>query len=669
MTGGSERETGFLSPAELSLLLLNEDVEATYKALTRSAADAVGAETCHLALYDAEADLVLAQRPRFAAAGQPLPQYPLPPSPASAHVIRSGRPHLCNDTSADPLYPASAPADGVRSVLTVPVHSGPRIIGLLYALNKPGGFTDQDARALEALATAAAVTLENVRLYQQERERRLLNEGLRELSRALVSTQSEDVALGTVLDQMWRIVRYQAAVAVVAEGETLRVAAGRGGEPGRELPLDEADDLGRVLQEGRPRPLADTAVLARLGLAASGPALAAPLQARGQALGAFVMVFDRDYPLSARQAPLVAAMADHAALFLEAGAVLQRERHVRARAAAVARMTRLAVTRRDPEALLQAAGPELLALSGADRAIVYTAHPRNPVLIPVAHAGVPAEEEEAVHVFRLGVDTSGPLGPLLDDARPVALEGDACGLHTPFADVRSLLVIPLASHGHLLGAVTLATVGRRQPHDAALLEFLYGLAQQVALGIENARLVEQLAQLASTDELTELANRRRFTEGLRMELARSRREGTPLALLLVDIDHLKRINDSHGHPAGDAAIRHVAGTLRKARRETDLAARLGGEEFALLLPGTDVAGAVTVAEAIRARLASTQAASAFTVTVSIGVSTCPEDGLEEEELIRSADRRLYAAKAGGRNKVWSIRNPAVGGLEDLLPDP
>ena len=666
MPEGGSRESLFLSPAELSLLLLSEDVDATYRAMTRSAAAAVGAQTCHLALYDADSDEVVAQRPRYAAPGQPAPQYRFPPSPASAHVVRTGQPYICNDTGADPLYPPTAREEGVRSVMTVPVRTGDRVVGLLYALNKAGGFTPADAHTLMALGVAAAVTLENLRLYQQERERRLLNEGLRELSRALVTTQTEDSALGTVLDQVWRVVRYEAAVALVMESNLLRVAAARGGEQGREIPLQEVGDLTDLLAGRQPRLIErPEPLLVRLGLGYfHGPALAAPLQARGQPLGAFVMVFDRDYPLSLRQAQLVGAMADHAALFLEAGAVLQRERLVRARATTLARLTRLATTNRDAEELLQMAAPEFLALSGCDRAIAYVAHPRNPVLIPVADAGIPPEEEEAAHVFRLGVEASGPLAPLLEHLQPVAVEGEDCEGLTPFADVRTVLVIPLASHGQLLGAVVLATTGRRHSPDPGLLEFLDGLGQQLALGVENARLFEQLAQMASTDDLTELANRRRFTEAMRMELARTRREGSPLALLLVDIDHLKRINDTHGHPAGDAAIRHVAAMLKKARRETDLAARLGGEEFAILLPATDVAGAITVAESIRSRLAASQgASSSFSLTVSIGVASSPEDGLEEEELVRMADRRLYAAKASGRNKVFSIHNPAAAAEE------
>jgi diguanylate cyclase (GGDEF)-like protein len=672
MAEAGSRDSPFLGPAELSLLLLSEDVDATYRAMTRSAAAAVGAQTCHLALYDAESDEVVAQRPRYAAPGQASPQYRFPPSPASAHVVRTGQPYICNDTGADALYPPTAREEGVRSVLTVPVRAGDRVVGLLYALNKPGGFTPSDAHTLMALGAAAAVTLENLRLYQQERERRLLNEGLRELSRALVTTQSEDSALGTVLDQVWRVVRYEAAVALVMESNLLRVAAVRGGEQGREIPLEEAGELADVLTDRQPRLIERPApLLMRLGLGYfHGPALAAPLQARGQPLGAFVMVFERDYPLSLRQAQLVGAMADHAALFLEAGAVLQRERLLRARATAVARLTRLANTKRDPEELLQAAAPDFLALSGADRAIVYVAHPRNPVLIPVADAGIPQEEEEAAHVFRLGVEASGPLAPMLENLQAVAVHGAECEGLTPFADVHTLLVVPLAAHGQLMGAVALATTGHRQARDPALLEFLDGLGQQLALGIENARLFEQLAQMASTDDLTELANRRRFTEALRTELARTRREASPLALLLVDIDHLKRINDTHGHPAGDAAIRHVAAMLKKARRETDLAARLGGEEFAILLPATDLAGAITVAESIRSRLSATQGASnSFSLTVSIGVSSSPEDGLEEEELIRMADRRLYAAKSSGRNKVFSIHNQTAAAEEPSGTNP
>ena len=145
----------------------------------------------------------------------------------------------------------------------------------------------------------------------------------------------------------------------------------------------------------------------------------------------------------------------------------------------------------------------------------------------------------------------------------------------------------------LLGALALTFLQRTRPSDPTQVEFLQDVAHQVALGMENARLFSALSQMASTDELTRLANRRRFTESLRMEMARMRRSEAPLSLIMADADHLKAINDAHGHPAGDAAIRHVAEAIRRGGRETDMAARLGGEEFALLLPGTDAVAFLT----------------------------------------------------------------------------
>ena len=639
---------------ELSLLLLREDVGETYDAVARSAALAVGAEVCHLALYDADAHQLIARRPRYEAQGEAVPQYRLPPSPASARVLETGQAYVSNDPAHDPLYEPSVGQRGIRSILTVPVARGERIQGLLYALNKPGGFTAEDARTLTALAGAAAVTLENVRLYGEERDRRVLNEGLSELSRALVSTHSEDLVLGTVLDHLRRVMRYDAAVAtVLVEGSLLRVAASRGGDPGFEVDLDSVRPLALALKSTRPVVLGRLdPTLVRLGLrAVGGPVLVAPLSASGEVLGAFLFVFE-EYVIMERDLHLAGAFADHAALFLEAGTLLRREQQARARTAAVARITRFAVTRHEPDSLLQAVAPEILGLSGADRVVIYLAQPRSQVLVPVAEAGAGPGEDSAIRQSRLDL-RSGPFAPLALERTPLLFEGTACARLPPFHGASSLLAIPLAPREEVLGAIVLASLKRRRGFEAALVEFLYDVAQQVALGVENARLFAALSQLASTDELTQLSNRRRFTETLRIELARSLRAGSAVSLVLADIDHLKKINDSFGHPAGDAAIRHVAAALRMGRREPDLAARLGGEEFALLLADTDLGGAVGAAERLLQYLNTHPLAGVGIVTVSLGVASCPGDAGSEEELIQRADERLYAAKAAGRNRICS----------------
>jgi diguanylate cyclase (GGDEF)-like protein len=666
----SIRGSSIFELQDTSLLLLHEDVGESYEALTRSAAAAVGAESCSIALYDAEADQVVARRPSYRAPGRPVPQYrfPLAASRATARVVRTREPYVCNDPARDPLYDPSVGEAGVRSVLTVPIRRGDRVLGLFYALNKPGGFSDEHVQTLQALAGAAAVTLENVRLYAREREQRVLNESLREVSRALVATLTEDAALATVLDQMWRVVRYQAAAALVLRGNRLRVAASRGGDVDVEVTVESTGELLAVVEERRTAWLSgDRPAVKHLGLGGSvGPALAVPLLARGQALGALVVAFEPESAPGEREAQLVSAFSDHAALFLEAGAVVRRERQARSRAAAVARITRLAATRHEPESLLQAVAPEILALSGADRVVLYLKAARGPLLQPIASAGLAPDEE--VGVFAVPLDLgSRPLAALAEGRQPILFRGAATPPPpsiTPFAGTRSLLLIPLVTREEILGAALLAIVEGSSVFDEALVAFLSDLAQQVALGVENARLFSTLAQLASTDELTQLANRRRFTETLRLELARAKRTGGPVSLVLADIDHLKRINDTHGHPAGDAAIRHVADALRRRCRETDIASRLGGEEFALLLPATDKPGAVRAAERVRRELAQTEVPTVGAVTVSLGVATYPEDGATEQALVRVADRRLYAAKAAGRNQVCDV---SFDGTEALTP--
>lgn len=163
--------------------------------------------------------------------------------------------------------------------------------------------------------------------------------------------------------------------------------------------------------------------------------------------------------------------------------------------------------------------------------------------------------------------------------------------------------------------------------------------------------MDRLRGEADLDHLTGLANRRRFRVALTRELERWRRYGAPCALLMLDIDHLKKINDTHGHPAGDLVIRGVAETLIRVSRDNDTAARLGGEEFALLLAGIDEEKAVLAANRLRAVLAEETIENVGNITVSIGVAACPAHANSERTLYAASDEALYVAKNRGRNRI------------------
>jgi diguanylate cyclase (GGDEF)-like protein len=189
------------------------------------------------------------------------------------------------------------------------------------------------------------------------------------------------------------------------------------------------------------------------------------------------------------------------------------------------------------------------------------------------------------------------------------------------------------------------------PHD---LEILESLVAQGRIALENARLHGIVRRQAQTDELTDLANRRRFMEALHYEVARCNRFGTVVSLVLFDLDRFKRINDRCGHQIGDAVLRDTAHVIRDRVRETDLAARIGGEEFAVILAGTDLDGAMAFAEDLRSDIEQRVQVDGvgWPVTASFGVAASGAECVVDD-LIAAADRALYRAKAAGRNAVRS----------------
>ncbi|MBI2369234.1 MAG: sensor domain-containing diguanylate cyclase, partial [Deltaproteobacteria bacterium] len=216
-----------------------------------------------------------------------------------------------------------------------------------------------------------------------------------------------------------------------------------------------------------------------------------------------------------------------------------------------------------------------------------------------------------------------------------------------------LAVVPLSARGKLVGVMTLASRARRQllPEEEQLL---MTIANVIGVALENARLYGELERMATTDELTGLYNRREIERLLAEEVNRALRVRLPLSVIMADLDHFTRVNDTYGHHAGDRALQHVAALLKTRFRGIDLPGRYGGEELLLVLPGTDKGAAIGVAEKLRELLETTPFqvdGRELRVTLSAGVATLPADARMGDRLIQRADQALYEAKQTGRNRV------------------
>jgi diguanylate cyclase (GGDEF)-like protein/PAS domain S-box-containing protein len=220
----------------------------------------------------------------------------------------------------------------------------------------------------------------------------------------------------------------------------------------------------------------------------------------------------------------------------------------------------------------------------------------------------------------------------------------------PFLDEFSLgggFAAPISAGGRLWGAVGVAlAAGRTIPADAQ--ERLSSFADLAAMAISSTEAMETLSRAATTDPLTGLANHRVFHERLAAELERSSRHGRLLSVAVLDIDHFKQINDTHGHQVGDRVLSEVAARLAHAVRSGEVVARIGGEEFAWLMPEASDADARAAAERVRKEIQNTPFETAGTLTMSIGVCS-NESARTTEELVGFADQALYRAKQGGRN--------------------
>jgi len=227
--------------------------------------------------------------------------------------------------------------------------------------------------------------------------------------------------------------------------------------------------------------------------------------------------------------------------------------------------------------------------------------------------------------------------------------------------LRSIASLPLVRYGSLIGCLNLGSEQEARYIEGAATDFLQRLATVVAICIENATNHERLKRVGLTDSLTGVNNRRFFDQRLTEEVGRALRTQEPLTCLFLDVDHFKRVNDTHGHQTGDQVLRVVAGLIREQLRASDVLGRYGGEEFAALLVNASGDAVMEIAERIRAVIAEHVFKSveevSLAATISIGVSTLTaslaDTSLETlaNDLVDRADQAVYLAKNQGRNQV------------------
>ena len=351
---------------------------------------------------------------------------------------------------------------------------------------------------------------------------------------------------------------------------------------------------------------------------------------------------------------LLEIYASYAATALDTATALDESRRQHARSRALLELSQTLAGAGRSDEVAQQLVDAVPAVVDCDRVTAFLWYAPDDAFTCRAMTGLSGEPLERVRALRIRPEDSKTLRVMLDslDPEPVFLDRTTDDdfaraiLHQHGA--AALMVAPIISHGHFYGALVSSAIDRPERLNPTpdLLDRLAGVAAQAATALDNARLIETMAHQAATDNLTGLLGHRAFHEALGSALGEDAGEFT---LATIDIDDFKLVNDEHGHPVGDEALRRVAGALSGAVRDDDAVFRVGGEEFAVLMPGLTSADALPVAE--RLRIAVAAVTFDPPLRVSIGLASWPLDASDREELLRRADEALYTAKRSGKDRT------------------
>ena len=598
------------------------------------------------------------------------------------NVFETGRPYAVDDTAAMPAEVQAfqsryADADRFAADLVVPLVGHDSVIGAVSAVTRePHHWTDADIEFVRALATHASIAISNADLFEQTRIRAGQMSMLQAAS-ARMSRQNSIESVGqAVVEETQRIIDYHnARVYILEEPDMLRPIAFAGTVGAYEkvdMALLEtrlgAGFTGWSAEHGTPLLIPDANADPR-GHHIPGTdevdesMLVVPLRYDERVTGAITLSKLGLNQFRTEDLDVLMILADQAATAIESVRLLAHAQALAGELRSLLDMSGELAHSLDPQTVADLIAKHLATAMGFDQcAISYWDRAGDRILTygfypDLASADLePSFQLDRFPATRRLLEDKTSLTVDVDD--PVADQAEVKQLRR-HRDKR-LVMLPLVANGEAIGLVEI--ISRQSgPIDPDRIELARSMANEAAMALENARLYEDARKLADHDHLTGFFNHRYIHERIGEELVRAQRSGSPVSLLMIDLDDFKLVNDTFGHLFGERVLVWSSELIRSSLRLSDVPARYGGDEFAVILPDTDAAAATAAAERILSafsdRAYESKTRGPVPVAASIGQATFPFDARTGPELIAAADGAMYRAKGAGGHSSAKAGGP------------
>ena len=598
-------------------------------------------------------------------------------------ALRDRRPYVMRNAATDQgtgLMRSVYAREGIRTVCLTPlvVHEEPLgLLGLYHADDRP--WPDEEVALVQAFASQAAVAISNARLYRSVADQAVRMGSIQDLSARLNRLTDVRAIAEAIVAEASILADYNDIRVYTVDWESgwcepvafTKDMLGEGGDYEKRLrvPIGEGSFTGMVAESGEPL-LINDALNDDRGKTIEGTEeieesmLLVPMVFEGRSLGVIVLSqlgFNRFKPDDVQTMDIFAGYAAQA--FANATAYEQ----LTAQSAELARQ--LDTQRRlldinerllstlDPTEILETIADGLKSVVTYDNLVIHQFDREAGLLHPLL-----ARDRHAAEVLRHQIPIGRGLTSWAVEHHEALLINDALGdprgIQIPGTppDPEALIIVPLIADGEVIGAMNIGRIGHEEIYFSdADFELAKLFAGQASIALRNADEHHAVSLRADTDALSGLANHGAFQRDLSellgaAEAATDERDRR-VAMLMMDLDRFKDFNDAHGHPAGDALIHAAATAIYGAARSDDRVYRYGGDEFAIILPGSSAVDAARVGERVRRAVASLTAGQRTPVTITVGVAAFPEDAGDRGELVAAADAALYAGKQAGEDRV------------------